>query len=58
MEVELYYKFREEGCLVQFFMAVEDSFENICTFILYRSPLPSVGVALSELITKEIRGMT
>lgn len=55
---ELYYTFREEQRLVQFFMAPRDDFEGLRGSILHRSPLPSVDSVVNELLAEEIRFKT
>ncbi|XP_026425328.1 uncharacterized protein LOC113321639 [Papaver somniferum] len=55
VDLELWQKYREETRLVQFLMALRDEFESVRASILHRSPLPTVEVALSELITEETR---
>nr|CAD1817701.1 unnamed protein product [Ananas comosus var. bracteatus] len=54
-DAELYYQYREETRLVQLLMALQDDFESVRASILYRTPLPTVDAALSELIAEETR---
>lgn len=55
VDLELWQKYREETRLVQFLMALRDEFESVRASVLHRSPLPTVEVALSELIIEETR---
>lgn len=58
VDAAFYYKYIEEGFLAQFLMTLEDLFETVHIFILYRSPLPFIDDVLFELINEKIRRMT
>ena len=45
--------YRQETRLVQFLMARRSDFEHVRGLLLHRSLLPSVDVALSELLVEE-----
>lgn len=45
--------YRQETVLVQFPRALRSHFEHIRGMLLHRSPLPTVDVALSELLAEE-----
>ena len=46
---------REEHKLVELLMALRDNFENLRSSMLHRSPLPTVSIAVNELLAKETR---
>jgi hypothetical protein len=50
-----YIKRREQQRLIQFLTALRSDFEGFRGSILHRSPLPSVGSVVSELLAEEIR---
>jgi hypothetical protein len=50
-----YIESREQQRLVQFLTILRSDFEGFRGSILHRSPLPSVDLVVSELLTEEIR---
>ena len=50
-----YIAHRETQRLVQFLMALCSDFEGLRGSILHRSPLPSVDLVVSEILTEETR---
>ncbi|KAG9442993.1 hypothetical protein H6P81_018847 [Aristolochia fimbriata] len=54
----LFQSYIDEFKLVQFLMALRDDFEAVRSSMFYRSPLPFVETALSELLSEGTRGQT
>ncbi|KAG9447258.1 hypothetical protein H6P81_013386 [Aristolochia fimbriata] len=57
-DILLFQSYIDEVKLVQFFMALRDDFEVVRSSMFYRSPLPSVETALSELLLEETQRQT
>ncbi|KAG9446583.1 hypothetical protein H6P81_012711 [Aristolochia fimbriata] len=57
-DILLFQSYIDEVKLVQFLMALRDNFEAVRSSMFYRTPLPSVETALSELLSEETRRQT
>ncbi|KAA8544429.1 hypothetical protein F0562_022441 [Nyssa sinensis] len=50
--------YRNQQCLIQFLMALDDVFEPTCAILLHRTPLSTLENAISKLVSYETRRCT